>query len=302
MIKNHGIPNSLIDDLTNAGGEFFQLPDQEKQKINMSHSGLAWKGYFPVGQELTANIPDAKEGLYFGREEEALYLGGKRVPMTGPNQFPDSVPQMKPLLLRYMIELEKLSQDLMEAFATSLLNYKQKNFFQRLFKDKPTVLFRIFNYKYEQSAKWGVGEHSDYGFLTLLYQDKTGGLEVKALDNRWLEVEPVDGAFVVNIGDMMELWSGGRFIATPHRVKAPIKGVKRLSMPFFFDPAYDAVLGSIPFDQYSQKYQKVQLPKGYKRWDGIEFNEKKEFPFKTYGEFLWHKVSQVFPELAESQK
>ena len=301
MVRNHGINTNLLNDLLKVAMKFFSQTEEEKLAISMVNSGLSWRGYFPLGQELTADKPDAKEGLYFGREEKVLYKATKRIPLTGPNQFPGQLPSMKPLVLSYLNELEALAGDLLETFAIALLGYSQRKFFKRQFRDSPTILFRLFNYvNTQQNTGWGVGEHTDYGFLTLLYQDQAGGLQVKTLSNNWIDVEPLKDAFVVNIGDMLELWSGGRFIATPHRVKPPKPGKSRISMPFFFDPAYDAVLQAISSESFSPTYQKVTLPKEFKRWDGIDLNKNSQFPFETYGEYLWHKVSQVFPDLAKS--
>ncbi|MFK7825788.1 MAG: isopenicillin N synthase family dioxygenase [Oligoflexales bacterium] len=301
MVKNHGISINLLNDILKISRQFFASPNKAKMKISMNHSGLSWRGYFPPGHELTANLPDAKEGLYFGREEGVNYQGDERVPLTGPNQFPKNFPSMRPLVLSYLKELESLAQDLMTAFAIALLGYNQKDYFRLQFRDKPTILFRLFNYLSKHpGSSWGVGEHTDYGFLTLLYQDQIGGLQVKTLSNDWIDVDPLPETFVVNIGDMMEFWSEGRFIATPHRVKPPDSGRDRISMPFFFDPAFDAILKPIPSENFLPLYQKVDLPKEFKRWDGMALNTNIEFPFKTYGDYLWHKVSQVFPKLASS--
>lgn len=301
LIKNHGVPKTLVNELSSLARNFFAKPDEEKLQIDMQKSGLAWKGYFALGRELTSKLPDAKEGLYFGREEAVSYQNKQRIPLTGPNQFPKDMPRFKPLLLEYLSNMEELSQVLMEAFATALLGYERKDFFRIQFRDEPTVLFRIFNYlRKNKSSEWGVGEHTDYGFLTLLYQDNAVGLQVKSLDGNWLDVEPVEDTFVVNIGDMMEFWSGGRFVATPHRVKPPLPGISRLSMPFFFDPAYDAVLDPVPADSFQSTYEKVNLAKDFKRWDGLQLSEGGQLPFKTYGDYLWNKVSQVFPDLANS--
>src|SRR5207244_2322808 len=99
-------------------------------------------------------------------------------------------------------------------------------------------LFRIFNYPPDDRQGWGVGEHSDYGLLTILKQDDSGGLEVKA-PGGWIAAPPVPGSFVCNIGDMLERVTGGRYRSTPHRVRNLARH-DRLSFPFFFDPGWDA--------------------------------------------------------------
>ena len=121
---------------------------------------------------------------------------------------------------------------------------------ERYFIDRytrhPTLLFRIFNYPASPPQPGpdlrGVGEHTDYGLLTLLYQDDAGGLQVKH-GAEWLDVPYVPGSFVVNLGDMLERLTGGRYTSALHRV-INTSGRSRISMPFFFDPAFDAVLAT----------------------------------------------------------
>jgi 2OG-Fe(II) oxygenase superfamily len=90
----------------------------------------------------------------------------------------------------------------------------------------------------------GVREHTDYGFLTILLQDQSGGLQVRSLDGEWIDAPPVDDSFVVNIGDMLELWTHGLYRATPHRVRNKGTG-DRLSFPLFFDPNWQSSLAPI---------------------------------------------------------
>ncbi|MDO5745426.1 MAG: 2OG-Fe(II) oxygenase family protein, partial [Micrococcaceae bacterium] len=93
----------------------------------------------------------------------------------------------------------------------------------------------------------GVGAHADYGFITLLLQDSVGGLEVQPYgQEQWIEVEPIEGALVVNIGEMLEVATNGYLMATIHRVTAPPAGVDRYSVPFFYSPRLDSVIGTVP--------------------------------------------------------
>src|SRR5204862_971213 len=124
------------------------------------------------------------------------------------------------------------------------------DWFERHYTAEPTVLFRVFHYPAtgpagtDWSRSWGVGEHTDYGLLTLLAQDCYGGLQVKTPDG-WIEAPPIEGALVCNIGDMLERLTGGRYRSTPHRVKN-VSGHDRLSFPLFFDPDFLAPMQPLP--------------------------------------------------------
>jgi len=155
----------------------------------------------------------------------------------------------------------------------------------RRFTHKPTLLFRLFHYPPGWSAGDGVGEHSDYGLLTLLAQDRRGGLEVRH-GEVWIAVPPREGLLVVNIGDMLDRATGGRWRSTPHRV-VNNGAADRISWPLFFDPAFDAVIEPLV------KTDPGQL-RDVRRWDGIDpgtFDG-------TYGDYLLRKVGNVFPQLS----
>lgn len=148
-------------------------------------------------------------------------------------------------------------------------------------------LFRIFNYPPPADPTlWGVGEHTDYGLLTILLQDDAGGLEVKSR-SRWVPAPPIPGSFVCNIGDMLERMTAGRYRSTPHRVRNPAPRA-RLSFPFFFDPNFFAHVrpielpgSGLPPDDSKQ------------RWDQASVHAFEG----TYGDYLLAKVGKVFPQL-----
>jgi len=279
----HAIGADTLAQLDRASRRFFALPEDEKMKIAMAKGGRAWRGYFPVGGELTSGKPDKKQGLYFGEE-----LGADDVrvqedwPLHGGNLFPDAVPELKPLVLRFMEEATRSAHAIMEGVALSLDLDAQ--YFRRTYTHAPTLLFRIFEYPADASGdEWGVGEHTDYGLLTLLAQDEHGGLQVKT-PNGWIEAPPVEGALVCNIGDMLDRLTGGYYKSTPHRVRN-VSGKSRLSFPFFFDPAFDAEIEPLPNILISDD--------SAERWDRANVHAWRG----TYGEYLVHKVGKVFPDL-----
>jgi isopenicillin N synthase-like dioxygenase len=152
---------------------------------------------------------------------------------------------------------------------------------------EPTMLFRAFHYPPPESPEtpmWGVGEHTDYGWLTILWQDDSGGLQVKSR-SRWIEAPPIPGSFVCNLGDMLDRMTGGLYKSTPHRVRN-VSGKNRLSLPFFFDPDWDA------------RIERIDTSRAIKddaatRWDKASVHEFEG----TYGQWLAAKVAKVFPTL-----
>jgi isopenicillin N synthase-like dioxygenase len=125
-------------------------------------------------------------------------------------------------------------------------NFDENNdrIFQPFFTD-PTTMIRLLHYSNEPSIPeegiFACGSHSDYGMITLLLTDDNPGLQVKLSDS-WIDVPPQIGAFVVNVGDMFERWTNGKFRSTVHRVIQPVRGKERYSVPFFFEPDFDAVV------------------------------------------------------------
>ena len=261
----------------------------------MEKGGIAWRGYFPVGGELTSGLPDLKEGLYFGEElPDDDPRVRRRTPLHGKNLFPTTPPLRDPVL-GAMHALTALGHRVCSGLALSL--GLPADYLEQRYTQSPTVLFRIFHYPAhapspveEQHPTWGVGEHTDYGLLTLLKQDDVGGLEVRTTRG-WLSAPPRDGTFVCNIGDMLERMTGGLYRSTPHRVRShPSRS--RISLPFFFDPGWDAKVLPIESPRTSAEEQNRRA-----RWDGASV-----FDFGgTYGEYLLSKVQKVFPELAKQK-
>jgi isopenicillin N synthase-like dioxygenase len=291
-VTNHGVSLDLCQQLFREGRHFFEQPVEKKNEVSMNNSpqNREVRGYFPLDGELTLNKPDRKEGYYFGaqleRDHPKVIIGE---PMHGPNKWPSpsEFPGFDKLILTYMDILTNLGHKLMEAVALSL-NLDQ-NFFREKFTAEPFTPFRLFYYpkdsrnlgEEEGEERWGVGEHTDYGVLTMLLQDDVGGLQVKRRDGTWIEAPYVEGSFVVNIGDMLEIWTCGYYRATPHRVKNYSRK-DRISAPFFFDPNFDCMIQ--PLEQYAKLGLESPLQKKY------------SFPLR-YGDYIFNKVMNCFPAL-----
>ena len=282
-VTGHGVPADLLSDLAAAASEFFALPAAAKMEIAMERGGRAWRGYFPVGAELTSGRPDLKEGLYFGAElpaDDRRVVAG--LPLHGGNLFPRQVPRLRPLVLSYLDALTSLGQAVLRGVALSL--GLDAGYFAEGYTADPTVLFRIFHYPPSADDGWGVGEHTDYGLLTLLAQDDSGGLQIAAPEG-WVAAPPLPGTFVCNIGDMLDRMTGGWYRSTPHRVRNTTDH-GRLSFPFFIDPGFGAEVPPLPA-------RAAIGDGGERRWDGQDL---RAFT-GTYGDYLLGKVSKVFPQL-----
>jgi len=284
-VAGHGVPAALIERLDRASRAFFDLPVEAKMEIAMEHGGRAWRGFFPVGAELTSGRPDLKEGIYFGTElpaDDPRVRAG--LPLHGANLFPGQVPELHDAVLEYLDELTGTAQTVLRGVALSL--GLDADYFADGYTADPTVLFRIFHYppSTPDSEDWGVGEHTDYGLVTILLQDDNGGLQVRTPAG-WIDAPPVPGTFVCNIGDMLDRMTGGWYRSTPHRVRN-LSGNERLSFPFFFDPDFTAEVPALP-DRAATGAD------GERRWDGQDL---RAFT-GTYGDYLLGKVAKVFPEL-----
>jgi isopenicillin N synthase-like dioxygenase len=282
-IVGHGVDEALQRRLEEASRAFFDQDTERKLEIGMSRGGRAWRGYFPLGGELTSGRPDLKEGLYFGTELPADHpkvLHG--TPLHGPNLFPAHPAGLRAAVLEYLAALTALGHTLMAGIALSL--GLEEPYFADHYTADPLILFRIFNYPVApRSDSWGVGEHTDYGLLTILKQDGTGGLQVRSRSG-WLDAVPVPGSFVCNLGDMLDRLTGGRYRSTPHRV-LPSTVRDRLSWPFFFDPNFDADVTPVGRGELADDREQ--------RWDRASVHDFRG----SYGDYLLAKVGKVFPEL-----
>lgn len=291
-VTGHGVDAALVQRLETLSHQFFDLPEETKMRWRMALGGRAWRGFFPLGGELTSGRPDWKEGLYLGTELPATHpLVQAKTPVHGPNLFPD-VPGFRETILDYMAAVTQLGHRLMEGIALSL--GLPATYFAERYTADPLILFRLFNYPSQPvpeglDVQWGVGEHTDYGLLTVLHQDAVGGLAVHT-PGGWIDAPPIAGSFVCNIGDMLDRMTGGLYKSTPHRVKRNTSGRDRLSFPLFFDPNFEARVQRIEGLAGAEA-----LDDSAERWDRANVHA---FSGR-YGDYLLAKVSKVFPQLRD---
>ncbi len=246
-IKGHPISPARITEVLDRAQRFFALPVEEKLKIDITQT-RHHRGYGAVATEqLDPTKPsDLKETFDMGLHLPAGHpdvLAEK--PLRGPNRHPDLM-GWETLMEQHYRDMQALAQTLLRAMTLAL--GIERDFFDTRFNEPVSVL-RLIHYPPRQTAssaeQQGAGAHTDYGCITLLYQDAAGGLQVRNVDGQWIDAPPIDGTFVVNLGDMMARWSNDRYLSTPHRVISPL-GVDRYSMPFFAEPHPDTLIQCLP--------------------------------------------------------
>ncbi|TFD53549.1 isopenicillin N synthase family oxygenase [Cryobacterium frigoriphilum] len=241
-LTGHGVDPNLTAELLRVSREFFDLPDEQKLALENIHSPQ-FRGYTRVGGELTANAVDWREQIDIGVDRPEV----TRAPGTpdywrleGPNLWPESLPELEAVALRWNTELSRIALRLLRAWALALGS--PEDVFDAAFASNPFLLTKIVRYPGQPERAQGVGEHRDGGVLTLLLVEPgKDGLQVEH-DGEWIDAPPLENAFVVNIGEMLELATDGYLKATLHRVFSPVDGSDRISVPFFFNPALDTVM------------------------------------------------------------
>jgi isopenicillin N synthase-like dioxygenase len=246
-IANHGVSQAVIDSAFAMSAAFHARPLAEKQRIAINH---AHRGYMAMASSVivTSSIekatkPNLSESFMLMHEVEP---GRETGPLDGPNQWPDEPEGFRAAIMAYDTALQALARRMtrMIAVALGLAPTGLDGFFTR-----PTTFLRLLHYPPSppdvDSRQYGSAPHTDYGFITILAQDRTGGLQVRSRDHEWIDATPIDGSFVVNIGDMGSRWTNGIWRSTPHRV-INRSGGDRYSMPYFYDPAADETIACLP--------------------------------------------------------
>jgi isopenicillin N synthase-like dioxygenase len=244
-ITGHDVDGDLVARTFAQCAAFFALPVSDKEQIAIRHSNNH-RGWFEVGGEnldpaKQTSAGDYKEGIKIGQDLPVNHtLVERGVALHGPNQWPAEPAEFTPTLREYYYVMTNLARQLLRAFALAL--EIDETFFDDKFT-RPMATAGPLHYPTQPGqiteAQLGAGAHTDFGALTILAQDDAGGLQVKALNGGWIDVPPLPGAFVVNVGDMMARWTNDLFASTVHRV-INVSGRERYSIPFFFDPNYDA--------------------------------------------------------------
>ncbi|WP_150951826.1 isopenicillin N synthase family dioxygenase [Microbacterium testaceum] len=237
-----GVSAELEARLLQAAKDFFALPEADKLSIE-NVTSPHFRGYTRVGGERTQGRVDWREQIDIGPEREPITTpdGPGYDRLVGPNLWPAAQPELKDVVTEWHDHLTGVARKLLRAWALAL--GAEEQYFDRHFGD-PQTLIKIVRYpgKDDPTPQQGVGAHKDSGVLTLLWVEPgKGGLQVER-DGEWVDAPPVPGAFVVNIGELLEYATQGYLRATNHRVISPKFPDERISVPFFFNPALDARL------------------------------------------------------------
>ncbi|WP_338579199.1 isopenicillin N synthase family oxygenase [Pseudomonas sp. ML2-2023-6] len=247
-LTGHGIDSELLQQVQDHARRFFALPDRDKTAVGMINSPH-FRGYNRAASEITRGKPDLREQFDLGAEREVLPTTDNSpywARLQGPNQWPQALPTLKPLLLDWQQAMTAMSLRLLRAFAQVLALGPEA--FDQLYGDKPNEHIKLMRYPGQASdeSNQGVGAHKDSGFLSFLLQDQQAGLQVEIEEGRWIDALPRANTLVVNIGELLELATNGYLRATVHRVLSPAKGSERLSIAFFLGAQLDAVVPLYP--------------------------------------------------------
>jgi isopenicillin N synthase-like dioxygenase len=248
-LSGHGVAQSLIDRTYEAAARFHAQPMARKLALKVNEHNI---GYLPISY---AASPQAAARGRKPSQNEAYFLRRERAPddpaviasrrFHGLNQWPDDLPGFRETTLEYMRTLEALSRRLVPLYALAL--DLPAAFFDGCFAE-PHMILRMSRYPVidgEDETVASLVPHTDSGFMTLLPPNRVPGLSILLPSGRWIDAPGIDGAYVVNGGDILHRWTNERFLSTPHRVRNA-SGQVRYAIPFFCDPDHETIIERLP--------------------------------------------------------
>jgi isopenicillin N synthase-like dioxygenase len=278
-ISGHGVPDALTQGVFSTAARFFALPEEQKAAVAVNKRHRGWIGGGGAKMYGTAK-PDLKESFVWGLElPETDPEVAAGTPLMGPNQWPAAMPDLRAALYPWYEAVIDAGHAVLRGLALSL-GREADSFFPAF--ARPLARGSAIWYPPQPpdlgEAQFGVAPHTDYGGLTLLAQDMTGGLQVKGTSKEWVMATPIPGTFVVNIGDLMHRWTNGRFRSNPHRV-VNTSGRTRQSAAVFFDPSFHAIVD--PRDLLDDKAEAKYRPIAAGEWVVGKFD--KAFKYRAPG-------------------
>ncbi|MBF9523611.1 oxidoreductase [Mycobacterium sp. MHSD3] len=282
-LTGHGVSPRLVDEVLSAARRLFALPAEDKDAIAMVRSPH-FRGFTRLGGELTGGLTDWREQIDVGPERRAI-AHGKDLDylwLQGPNQWPKAVPELRAALASWDAALAAAGRKLLREWAIALGS--ADGAFDEAFGSEPATLIKVIRYPARGTTDQGVGAHRDSGVLTLLLAEPdVGGLQVE-VDGTWVEVPGRAGAFIVNIGELLERASGGYLRATRHRVT--LTGTPRISIAYFFNPRLDARIPTL------------DLPPELRARARDAATDPDDPIHATYGENAWKSRLRAHPDVA----
>ncbi|MEC4762679.1 isopenicillin N synthase family dioxygenase [Mycobacterium sherrisii] len=310
-LTGHGVSEALTNRLLEAARSLFALPDADKDAMAMVRSPH-FRGYTRMGGERTLGRVDWREQIDIGPERPAI--GGPGKPdylwLQGPNQWPAALPAFPGLIAEWDAALSRVARALLRHWAASLGS--PPDVFDDAFAETPATLIKVIRYparaatadggdprrpaspRLRSPLTQGVGAHRDSGVLTLLLAEPgSRGLQVRrgAPHDDWVDVPPVDGAFIVNIGELLEVATSGYLRATEHRVQLDEQTGERISVPYFFNPRLDAQLPVLSLPGELAACTDRSWNPAHKPSDPI---------FAVYGRNAWKSRVRAHPDVAEA--
>jgi len=273
FVRNHGIPQALLDATFEAAERFHAQPLEAKLALKINEHNI---GYMPLrGATTRVNavgevaLPNANEAVFFKRDLPADHpdvLG--KVRFRGRNQWPEDLPGFREQVLAACDAFEGLALSLLPIYARAL--GLDAGFFAPFFRE-PMYTLRMSHYPQQEPTapenEFGIAPHLDTSFMTILAQNRIPGLSLRLTSGEWVDAPAPEGALLINGGMMLRRWTDNRFLATPHRV-INRSGRERYAIPFFFDASYDAVMAPITADGSPARMAPITYPEfmtGYQR-------------------------------------
>jgi isopenicillin N synthase-like dioxygenase len=284
-LVGHGVAAAQMAEVLRLARAFFALPIDVKNEISQLKSPQ-FRGYTRLGGELTNGEIDWREQIDIGPERDVIDGAEGYWRLQGPNLWPSSPAGFRAAFESWDAALSRVGRRLLRHWAASL--GAAEDTFDATFGRLPATLIKVVRYPGSADTAQGVGAHKDSGVLTLLLVEPgSAGLQVELSAGRWVDVAPLPDALIVNIGELLEVATGGYLRATRHRVVTPRPGTDRISISFFLNPALDA---TIPV---------IALPPALAaRRRGVELDPDNPI-FDTYGENAWKSRTRSHPDVAE---
>jgi isopenicillin N synthase-like dioxygenase len=249
-LVGHGVDSELCDNTMDVANQFFDLPLEQRQAIAIENSAH-FRGYTLLTHERTNGNIDWRDQLDVGPEEPKPDLGPNDpawLRLRGPNQWPAALPKMSDTVSSWMDQMHPMGMALMQAIAIGI--GQRAHFFDDRMSPNPYTRVKIIRYPAQPEdggSGQGLGLHNDSGIITFIMQDQVPGLQVMS-EGKLVDVTPMPGAFVVNLGEMMQTATNGYLRATKHQVVSPPVSKQRISIAYFLNPRLDA------------RFEPVELP------------------------------------------